>query len=1178
MEIELDTYNEPLLASSTFNQNSSSSPAVLPQNMRKDFENLIHYFSEYQPKYICTPFKGTCLQQTKTKEEFIFGSREGRIAKCNIEQKQLTLDKNLEEGSIWTIDISSNNQFLYSGGQSGKIKKLSLSTLEEEDTLEGHSNEVNCVILSKDDKFLYSCSDDQTVRKWDLLNQTGKVLYYHSQNVYGLDLSQDNVHVASCSSDHTVKVYNNIENQIVFDETIKNSVLWCVRISAKNSFLIAGDDKALIYVWNFGNWNLLRTLSGHLSRVRCLEISKDEKYFVSGGIDNLIKVWDLESWRDEVTIYGHTDWVKAIIISEDFKYIHTMSDDCRIMTSKVPNFDNHKNYPTSSSINKLVYNKREKHVYGSSNHKLLLMKNLKIHQTLQDFNKDILAWNITCNGTRLAAFLVQEKSTETEVVVIDLFGYRNSKSITLKTSSIVSFALATQDGKYFVTGEAFRVTVWDLESGQLVHIFRSHSADVTALATETEKSPENQSLIHLFAGDRNGVIKYYFLSEKFSEIGSFSEENQKEISILRVVFAKKLLFSVTTANKIHIWSIESKSILTEISTNEVVKQVYITDNNLHLFINYANVIAIWNLENYSKCAELILGNNNKDFEVINEETEILISFDGHIKQLENPLRTNQLSLYGNHKNTHSFLAYITKIMNSEVPKHDSSMDNWLIEPYHINPLHLYAYFNLHKHLSKSIKLGGCFFPSKAGYTPLTISIEKKFGECIDSIFENIKIRAERSPLEFYYFSTSLPALNRSSYPKLHQLYETAFSRSFLTTLPKFCDDSVRLPIIKQTKDLIVTHERFMNIEKYSSEYVAIEFVQSYFKVHTKLGSFESLEFVKSLIECKNLEVYTTGLIKIILEQKWKTIKWIFVGETLLYLIYLVFICRYTVIDSEDRENNVLVVPFVINVILFVNEIIQMIEAKLLYFKSFWNYVDISRFMIFSLYCLVELLDFHEEKQENVLLVAVVLSLIRGLSYFRIHSTTRWVINLIFDVFYQLWALILVSTYSVLALGVVYRSLMNDEDFKQAFSINDYDNFKLQWIMFFFVLILNPIIILNLFITIVGDAFDKNQNEKTVKDRQELAEMVFEGELLFFWNRKVVNPKFLHVVREEHVEIQASNTPGQRIKKISEAIELLNRVAYRNKNEIGEIKLFVEGKIEEIQNKTEAILAAVNNKA
>ena len=100
-------------------------------------------------------------------------------------------------------------------------------------------------------------------------------------------------------------------------------------------------------------------------------------------------------------------------------------------------------------------------------------------------------------------------------------------------------------------------------------------------------------------------------------------------------------------------------------------------------------------------------------------------------------------------------------------------------------------------------------------------------------------------------------------------------------------------------------------------------------------------------------------------------------------------------------------------------------------------------MIFSLYCLVELLDFHEEKQENVLLVAVVLSLIRGLSYFRIHSTTRWVINLIFDVFYQLWALILVSTYSVLALGVVYRSLMNDEDFKQAFSINDYDNFKLQ---------------------------------------------------------------------------------------------------------------------------------------
>ena len=191
-----------------------------------------------------------------------------------------------------------------------------------------------------------------------------------------------------------------------------------------------------------------------------------------------------------------------------------------------------------------------------------------------------------------------------------------------------------------------------------------------------------------------------------------------------------------------------------------------------------------------------------------------------------------------------------------------------------------------------------------------------------------------------------------------------------------------------------------------------------------------------------------------------------------------------------------------------------------------------------------------------------------------HSTTRWVVNLIFDVFYQLWALILVAFYSILALGVVYRTSYDlgiGED-----TTNDADT-KIQWLLFFFVLIMNPIIILNLFISIIGDAFERNQDEKSVKDGQELAEMIFEGELLYFWNRKANSSRFIHVIREEHVEIQAQNTAGQRIKKISENIIALNRIASKNKHEISELKHFVHSKIGEIQSKTDTILVAVKNK-
>lgn len=1175
MEYETELILEPLTNKFT-EENQLNGTKHREPSIKTDFSELISHFLEYTPSYISTPFKGTCLKMTQDGKSFIFGSREGRLVICDIKNKQITLDKNLEEGSIWAIDITKDFSSVYSGGQGGKIKKFSLSTLDQQETLEGHKDEVNAVILSKDNKTLFSCSDDTSVIKWDLVKRTNKILYNHNGIVYGLDLSEDNIHVASCSGDGNVIVYNNIENKIVFTSVQEGSCMWCVKISSRNNYLIAGDNLSFIYVWNFGNWNLLRKLTGHKDRVRCLEIASNEKYFVSGGIDNLIKIWDLEYTRDEVTIFGHTNWVKGIIISKDHEYIHTMSDDCRIMTSKVFQFDNHINVYTQYPIIKLLSGKKDKYIYGMSLNKIFIIKSLKIIEEIQEFDKEILDFGITSNGTKVVVFLKQDFSTETEVVLINVYGQKNARKLVLKTSSVVYSAVASDDGKYLITGEAFRLSVWDLESGDLKHIFRSHTADVTALAIESERnSRTGNTSLHLFAGDKNGIIKYYYLYKDFEEIAQYNEENQTEILIIKLSPNRKYLFSGTSTYIVHVWSIESKIILTEIVTSAPITQIYFTQDNLSFFINYNTTIDVWNIENFSKCSSIALHEKNNDLSFSVDEKEIYIGFDEYYKKLENPLKTQEIRIYGDNSNSYRFTDYLTRIISGEVPKHDIAMDNWLIEPYHINTLHLYAYYNLPSHITKSLKHGGAFFPSRSGYTPLSIAIEKKLGECIDAIFEAIKLRSEQSPLAFYYFSDSIPALNRSSYSKVHELYELAFKKNNSATLPIFCEDTVKLPIIKNSSELVVSKDKFMDADKYKSDDVAIEFLQSYVKLDTTLGSNYSLEFIKSLIECKNLEVYSTSLIKILLDEKWKVIKWIFAFETILYLTYLVILCLYSGKKVEERDHNLLIVPFAINIILFFNEIVQITSSKWLYFQDFWNYVDISRFLVFSVFCLLEVIYFNEELKESFLFVSVILSLLRGLSYFRIHSTTRWVINLIFDVFYQLWALIFVSIYTILSLWMVYWYLDNNNFFGETEESNlNTQEFNLEWIMFFFILVLNPVIILNLFISIVGDAFERNQDEKIIKDGQELAQMIFEAELLFFWNRKSGAKDFLHVVREEHAEIQAQNTAGQRIKRISESVNVLSHTANKNKHEILELKNFVQAKIQEIQDKTEFILQQV----
>lgn len=232
----------------SYHPNGVSQKSNLSQNIKEDFSEIISYFNEYLPNYISTPFRGSCLRMTKDLKNFVFASREGRIAKCDIDKKQLTLDVNLEEGSIWCIDISNDDTYLYSGGQGGNIKKFNLSTFDQEEVLKGHENEVNHVYLSKDNTALYSCSDDKTVRVWDLKTKKGKVIYEHNGLVYAMDLSEDNYHIASGAEDGTVIVYNLFEDKQVFTFEVQDAKVWCVKISSKNSFLASGDDKAQIHL------------------------------------------------------------------------------------------------------------------------------------------------------------------------------------------------------------------------------------------------------------------------------------------------------------------------------------------------------------------------------------------------------------------------------------------------------------------------------------------------------------------------------------------------------------------------------------------------------------------------------------------------------------------------------------------------------------------------------------------------------------------------------------------------------------------------------------------------------------------------------------------------------------------------------------------------------------------
>ena len=258
----------------------------------------------------------------------------------------------------------------------------------------------------------------------------------------------------------------------------------------------------------------------------------------------------------------------------------------------------------------------------------------------------------------------------------------------------------------------------------------------------------------------------------------------------------------------------------------------------------------------------------------------------------------------------------------------------------------------------------------------------------------------------------------------------------------------------------------------------------------------------------------------------------------------------------------LMVAFGINCTLFLYELMQMVTSGPLYFTSFWNFIDLSRFICFTTYCVLLYFEYYQSIQVHLFITSVFLSLTRGLSYFRIISSVRWVIKLLFDVVSELWALAFVVLYTGAASFEFYKFLQK-ENIEAILPLSEED-FRIQYTTVVFIVLINPLIILNLYLAIIGEKLEKSENEKVILDGQELAEMIYEAEILFVCNRKYRKPKFLHVLQEEAPEVQAQRTSSQRIKRMSESVRDIAKTCSKSNRDIGSLISYIREQTEEFK--------------
>ena len=1040
--------------------------------------------------------------------------------------------------SVWRLITTKDSKICISGDKLGVIKVWNLESMQEAATLRGHSGAITCLTLSPDNKTLWSCARDNVIRVWSLENwQEIAAFTEHTGNITRLRLIREGQVCVFISADKTGKLWSLTEKKVIGTlEGHTTSVLKLVVFKNERFCLTCAKNKA-IKLWDLESCTEVISFAGHSDEVSTLALTKDNQHFLSGSKDKTVRIWSFARTR-KTRILTFPEGITSVTVTENLVLLSTgknirlwsLAEDRELAVLK----------GHTSEVRRIIVTSDQRCLLSSSSDYSIKMWDLATNKEIHTFNGHSRAVMRLAGSPDGQFFL--STSRDLTLKLWSLPERALVKSINHSGDAIYGMAL-TPDGRHLVCMNSnSRISIWSFPGLEMLAELCGHVGIGTGISItpdgKTIVSCGEDKTVRLWSFEERRLVATLYGHSQFINNVKLSRDAQYAIS-------------ASDDKTAIVWSLKERSEVAHFSghTNSVVSAAFTTDSKYVITISTDRTVRI---------APFQLPWEFEDKTALEVTSDLVVV----VQTLREGTRLNHVA------------ARMT------------------LSSYNVNSLHISAFYNYAERCREYLEMGVPFLKGTFG-SPLTVSLERRNMKCTDAFLKYLisiseKLKNDSEWPTFVCITDDIPALLRCGSALLQPFFHILMQAPANPPLPHFITPTTPLPIVQFSDHRLINIHNFDQSRNGEISSDLVIFTVALIRQNTAPGSSQSLELLAALQDCEDKTVLTSPYLTLLIESKWE---YFYAYTLFLTILYAVMLLSLVLILFHSWNPAPMSCIFLtINGFLMLYELAQALVSNNSYWLDPWNYIDAIRGSLCMFWGVLILLDqelacLGEDYQRDLRLVVSLMCFLRGFAYFRSFRMTRLFVYMTLAVVKEMYSFLVIMGYSVFSFGVCTSILLGHTaigiSWTSAFSLvlGDFEDSStfgaLEWGVIMCAVLINVIIMLNLLVSILGDAYEKTQISVRENDLYLMLGLISKYESLLFRRRDTGTPTVMFACASANIEESTQDWAGLAV-DIKVAMKQENAEIKKDLKELGsksdQENADTKKELKELQSKVDAILA------